>query len=1071
MATPETTGIDTTGMPHPANRIPFVGDVLGVSGDTPIQDNMKLAKELGPIFAKRFFDNEVVLVSGADLVAELSDETRFAKHVAPALARIRGIAGDGLFTAYNHEPNWQKAHDILLPAFSMQSMRGYHPTMLEVANRLVAHWDAHVDGPLVEVAEDMTRLTLDTIGLSGFGFDFTSFERAEPHPFVQALVRSLAHAQAKSRELPWIGPILNRGADERFAGDAEFMAGIVDEVIKARKDSGDTATEDLLGLMLNAPHPVSGEVLDDVNIRNQVITFLIAGHETTSGALSFALHYLVKNPAVLARAQAEVDAMWGDQADPQPTFEEVGKLRYVRQVLNEALRLWPTAAAYSREATQDTVLGGRYPVKKGQWVVVLAPALHRDPVWGDNVEAFDPERFTPEREKARPVHAFKPFGTGERACIGRQFALHEATLLLGMLIHRYRLLDTEDYQLKVKETLTLKPAGFRLGLARRTSADRRQPQVTTTQEHSTGGTNGRARQGTALTVLHGSNLGTCRAFARQLADEGEDRGFTAMAAPLDEYVGKLPTDGPVVIVAASYNGKPTDDAAQFVGWLAESTEDDLSAVSYAVLGVGDRNWAATYQHVPTLIDNRLAELGGTRLVDRCEADASGDLSGDVETWSDALWRGLLERYGDPDAEPAAEPTSDRLYDIQVLKGGVTSALDARYEVAPMTVLANEELVDVDSPIGRSKRYLRIALPEGVTYRTGDHLTVVPDNPPELVRRAADRFGVDLDLVLSINPRQKTRRALPIDRPLTVRQLLTHFVELQNPATQAQVAVLAEANPCPPERKALQALAQDAEEFARYVTDCGRSVLDLLEENPACQLPGEVFLEMLSPIQARHYSISSSAKASPGEVELIVGVLSGPARSGSGTFHGVSSYYLSTLAAGERIRARVDPAREAFRAPEDPATPVIMISAGTGLAPFRGFIGDRAQQAADGVELGQALCFFGVRHPEVDYLHRAELEAAEKAGVVSMRPAFSRAPVDECKYVQDRIAADGADVWAVMQAGGRVYICGDGKGMAPAVREAFKRVQRENTGGDEAAARAWLDGLISEDRYVEDVWAG
>ncbi|GAA1720121.1 cytochrome P450 [Fodinicola feengrottensis] len=1053
-------GIDTTGIPHPGGRIPVVGDALGAT-DTPIQDNMRLARELGPIFTKQFFGTDVVLVSGADLVAELSDETRFAKHVAPALDRIRGIAGDGLFTAYNEEPNWRKAHDILLPAFSLQSMRSYHPTMLEVANRLVASWDEHAGVRPVAVADDMTRLTLDTIGLAGFGFDFHSFEQPEPHPFVRALVRTLAHAQAKGRELPWIGPILNHGADEKFAADAKFMAGIVDDVIAARK--GDPSTGDLLGLMLNAPQAASGEVLSDLNIRNQVITFLIAGHETTSGALSFALYYLAKNPAVLAKAQAEVDGIWGDQANPQPTYEEVGKLRYVRQVLNEALRLWPTAAAFAREATEDTTLGGRFPVRKGQWLVVLAPSLHRDPVWGDNVEAFDPDRFTPEREKGRPVHAFKPFGTGERACIGRQFALHEATLLLGMLIHRYRLLDTANYQLKIKETLTLKPTGFELALARRT--ERTAPAPVVSEKHAES-TAGRAKQGTTLTVLHGSNLGTCRAYARQLADEGTDRGFTAIAAPLDSYAGKLPADGPVVMVAASYNGKPTDDAVRFVEWL--SGDADLSGISYAVLGVGDRNWAATYQHIPTLIDDRATALGGTRLVERCEADASGDLAGDIETWTDQLWTELLARYGDPDAMEPAAAASDRLYDVRVITGEVTAALDARYEVFPMTVVENTELVEIENPIGRSKRHLRIALPDGVTYRTGDHLTIVPDNTADLVERVAARFGLDLDLVVSVSPRQKTRRALPIDRPLTIRQLLTHFVELQNPATRAQVALLADTNPCPPERDALRALAENRTKFDDYVTSCGRSVLDLLEENPACQLAPEVFLEMLSPIQARHYSISSAALATPNEVELIVGLLSAPARHGAGTFTGISSYYLAHLRAGDHIRARVDPAREAFRAPVDPAVPVIMVSAGTGLAPFRGFIGDRVRQARAGATLGPALCFFGVRHPEVDYLHRAELAAAQAAGAVSMRPAFSRAPAAGVKYVQDRISADANDVWAALADGGRVYVCGDRKGMAPAVRAAFQRIHQIHAGGDD---QEWLDELIAQDRYVEDVWAG
>lgn len=232
----------------------------------------------------------------------------------------------------------------------------------------------------------------------------------------------------------------------------------------------------------------------------------------------------------------------------------------------------------------------------------------------------------------------------------------------------------------------------------------------------------------------------------------------------------------------------------------------------------------------------------------------------------------------------------------------------------MTVLENSELVDTASPIGRSKRHLRIQLPEGVHYRTGDHLTVLPDNPPSVVERVGRRFGVDLDLLVDINPRQQTRRALPVDRPLTVRRLLTGFVELQSPATVAQVRTLAGNDPCPPEREALTALADDPERFRTHVEQGGRSVLDLLEENPAVVLDPAEFLEMLPPIQPRHYSIASSALAEPGRVELIVSVLTAAARSGSGTFQGVSSSHLAATAVGDVIRARVDPAAAAFLAP-------------------------------------------------------------------------------------------------------------------------------------------------------------
>lgn len=139
-----------------------------------------------------------------------------------------------------------------------------------------------------------------------------------------------------------------------------------------------------------------------------MITFLIAGHETTSGALSFALHYLLKHPTALARARAEVDELWGGDAEPDPRYEDVGRLTYIRQVLNESLRLWPTAPSYAVEPREDTVIGGRYAVRAGQTLMVLTPALHRDPAWGDNVESFDPDRFAAHRDESRPAHLFKP---------------------------------------------------------------------------------------------------------------------------------------------------------------------------------------------------------------------------------------------------------------------------------------------------------------------------------------------------------------------------------------------------------------------------------------------------------------------------------------------------------------------------------------------------------------------------------------------------------------------------------------------------------------------------------------
>jgi len=450
-------------MPHRPGRLPLIGDLIGANPRTPLQDTVRLGKRLGPVFTRKFFGFEVVFVAGVDLVTELNDETKFGKHVGLGVEQLRTLGGDGLFTAHTHEPNWRLAHDILQPAFSAEAMRRYHPVMLEVTRELVAAWDAAA-GP-VDVSADMTRLTLETIGRAGFGYRFGSFERTEPHPFVTAMIRALRYAQLQNVKLPFVRRAI-AGTPKQNRADIALMTGLVDEVIERRRRDGGES-RDLLGLMLTEGHPATGEHLDPVNIRNQAITFVVAGHETTSGALSFALYYLTRHPELLAKARAEVDAVWGDR---EPAFSDVAKLRYVRRVLDEALRLWPTAPGYFREAREDVVLGGKYRMRKGDWVIVPLPLLHRDPAAWPDPEVFDPDRFEPAAVKKRPAQAYKPFGTGERACIGRQFALHEAVLALGVVLQRYEFEVDPGYELKIVESLTLKPSGFTLRPRVRTSA-------------------------------------------------------------------------------------------------------------------------------------------------------------------------------------------------------------------------------------------------------------------------------------------------------------------------------------------------------------------------------------------------------------------------------------------------------------------------------------------------------------------------------------------------------------------------------------------------------------------------
>lgn len=448
--------------PHPPGRRPIIGDVpRGAERRAPVQNLLRRARGLGPIFELRVFRQRFVFVQSAELAEQLDDDRHFRKALVPGVEALRIFALDGLFTAYSDEPNWRLAHDLLRPAFTKPAMRRYHDTMNAVADELLAAWDTPT-GP-VDVSADLTRMTLETIGRTSFSHTFNSFTTQERDPFVVSMIAALTHGQVRGAAMAIPGGLrLIRRAEKRALAHQRRMDDLIDEIIADRLATGDTSQDDLLGLMLHAAHEQTGEKLDVTNVRAQVVTFLVAGHETTSGALSFALYFLATNPEVRARAQAEADAVLGPDPSAAPTFEQIPKFRYIRRVLDETLRLWPTAPGYGREPLAETTVAGRR-MKPGDWALIALPLLHREEsVWGPNADTFDPDNFLPERVRSRPGHAYKPFGTGERACIGRQFALHEAVLVLARLLHRYDFEADPDYELTITERLTLMPVGFTL---------------------------------------------------------------------------------------------------------------------------------------------------------------------------------------------------------------------------------------------------------------------------------------------------------------------------------------------------------------------------------------------------------------------------------------------------------------------------------------------------------------------------------------------------------------------------------------------------------------------------------
>src|SRR5882672_5062431 len=1069
-------------IPHPPKK-PVVGNMLSVDSSTPIQHMTRMARELGPIFWLDMMGTPLVVVSGHDLVDELSDEKRFDKAVKGSLRRVRAVAGDGLFTAHTNEPNWSKAHNILMQPFGNRAMQSYHPSMVDIAEQLVKKWERLNADEEIDVVHDMTALTLDTIGLCGFDYRFNSFYREDYHPFVESLVRSLETIML-TRGLPLEGLWLrNRNRD--LANDVAFMNAMVDEIVAERRKNADAAEgkKDMLGAMMTGVDRATGEQLDDVNIRYQINTFLIAGHETTSGLLSCTLYALLKHPDVLKKAYEEVDRVLGPDIDARPTYQQVTQLTYVTQVLKEALRLWPPAPAYGIAPLKDETIGGQYKLKKNTFVTVLVMALHRDPsVWGPNQDKFDPENFSREAEAKRPVNAWKPFGNGQRACIGRGFAMHEAALAIGMILQRFKFMDNHRYQMVLKETLTIKPDGFKIKVRPRTDKERGAfaGRATTMAAVSTGAAAPRARarpgHNTPLLVLYGSNLGTAEELATRVADLAEVNGFATKLAPLDEYVGKLPEQGGVLIFCASYNGAAPDNATQFIKWLGTGLPKDAFAkMRYAVFGCGNSDWAATYQSIPRIIDEQLAAHGGRSVYARGEGDARSDLDGQFESWFAKAAPSAMKEFG-VDSNFSRSADDEPLYQIEPVAPSAVNAIVALGGVAPMKVLANTELQNKTgaNPSDRSTRHIEVQLPSGISYRVGDHLSVVPRNDPSLVDSVARRFGFLPADQIRLQVTEGRRAQLPVGDAVSVGRLLSEFVELQQVATRKQIQIMSEHTRCPVTKpKLLAYVGDDAAASEHYRADIlgkRKSVFDLLEEHPACELPFHAYLEMLSLLAPRYSSISSSPSGDPQRCSVTVGVVEGPASSGRGIYKGICSNYLAGRRAGETIQATVRETKAGFRLPDDAAVPIIMVGPGTGLAPFRGFLQERAALKAKGASLGPAMLFFGCRHPDQDYLYADELKAFEASGVTELHTAFSRAEGPKT-YVQNLVAAQKERVWDLIEKGAIIYVCGDGGKMEPDVKGALVAIHRERSGADAEAGLRWIEDLGTKNRYVLDVWAG
>ena len=385
------------------------------------------AREYGDLVRLRFLAWPGWALNHPDLVEEVLVKQAASFRKPIGLRRTRRLLGRGIIIADGEA--WRRQRRLALPAFHRARVAGYVSSMGDIAR---THLDAWADGEVRGIVHEMTAITLDIVTRTLFGADAGPFAGA-----VETILRgsdALMHRRLTSWEflIPDTWP-LPRYRD--FHRDARALDQIVFGIIRQRRSS-EADTGDLLSMYLQA-RDEDGTFLDDGLLRDEVTTLLLAGHDTTALLLSWGLWLMMRHPDVEDRVRREVDEVLGGPGGRPATFDDLPALREVRMVIDETLRLYPPAYQNSRETTVPVTLGGR--ALPAQSTVLWSPwAIHRDPRWFPEPEAFRPERFAGDAP-GRPRLAYQPFGAGPRMCIGNTFAIAEATVIFAEVLRRFRL--------------------------------------------------------------------------------------------------------------------------------------------------------------------------------------------------------------------------------------------------------------------------------------------------------------------------------------------------------------------------------------------------------------------------------------------------------------------------------------------------------------------------------------------------------------------------------------------------------------------------------------------------------
>ncbi|MGD9598602.1 MAG: assimilatory sulfite reductase (NADPH) flavoprotein subunit [Steroidobacteraceae bacterium] len=544
--------------------------------------------------------------------------------------------------------------------------------------------------------------------------------------------------------------------------------------------------------------------------------------------------------------------------------------------------------------------------------------------------------------------------------------------------------------------------------------------------------------GTRATVLYASHTGNGRRLAERLVADLDARGIAARAVATGSYpLRELASEQLLYLIASTHgDGDPPDDARPFFDFLLGRKAPRLEKLHYAVLALGDSSYPK-FCEAGRIADERLAALGACAITARIDCDV------DFEAPA-AAWAEQATQYALDTARPAGD-AAPRLSIVTPLRAAAAPASPAATRDAPVeaAVLARQVITGraSDHPV----LHLEIAAPAGsLGYEPGDALGLWPRNPAFLVEQIGEALALDLSATVTHGSEHHT-----LGEWLAGRREITR---LSRPVLEAHAARATHADL----RNVVEADAQARTSLLR-----DWQLIDLLETWPGTWT-AEALVAALRPLAPRLYSIASSRDEVGDEVHLTVAAVEyerdGARRVGAASTHLFSETDAPTL------RAYIEP-NTRFRLPADPDRDIVMIGAGTGIAPYRGFLQARAAAGAR----GRHWLVFGARRFSTDFLYQSEWLAARKRGLLHRLDLAASRDQAEKVYVQHRLREHGAELWRWIDGGAALYVCGDATRMAPDVHAALRDVVRAHGGRTGEAADEYLAGLVADRRYLRDVY--